>query len=529
MSTVLLLATWLVVSPRGDRVSVAWDHPAEALHVDARTGQVVGKGALPLSDPGYRLDRFAGALQFTGAQPALLKVCREPVAASATPDGRWIFVACLLPEQSALDPHVAARVAVVKTPARTVAASILLPAGSTGVRGIAMTADGRWAFVTHLLARYTVHTSQLEQGWMNTNALSVIDVPRRKLHATVVLDDLDRGAANPWGVAVSPDSKTLFVTHAGTHELSVIDLDGMRKRIAGAPPGEPANRLSFLLGVRSRVRLPGKGPRAVAAGPDSVWVAEYFTRTLVRLNYRAPGLPLRSFRVGEPPPDTEIRRGESLFHDAAPAFQQWQSCSSCHPDGRADGLNWDLLNDGIGNSKNTRSLLNAHRLVGPVMWTGVRPSASYAVHSGMKHILFTEPSEKDLQAIDAWLQSLKPAPGPARGSAAAERGRKLFFSPAVGCAACHPPPLYSDGQLRDVGTHGPYDFAEGPGGARVPQREFKTPSLIEVWRTAPYLHDGRYATLHEVLTKGNHGDRRGRTSHLTPAQINDLVAFLESL
>jgi CxxC motif-containing protein (DUF1111 family) len=190
-------------------------------------------------------------------------------------------------------------------------------------------------------------------------------------------------------------------------------------------------------------------------------------------------------------------------------------------------LNWDLLNDGIGNPENTRSLVNAHRL-GAVMWTGIRPSASYAVHSGMKHILFTEASEADERAVDLWLQSLQPAPGPAAGTAAAERGRKLFFSAEAGCAACHPPPLYTDGLLHDVGTHGPAVFVNAPAG-RTPQREFKTPSLVEVWRTAPYLHDGRYAMLKEAIGSGNHGGRRGRTSRLTPAQIGDLAAFLSSL
>ena len=56
--------------------------------------------------------------------------------------------------------------------------------------------------------------------------------------------------------------------------------------------------------------------------------------------------------LGDDPEMTEERRGEMLFNDATLCFQRWQSCSSCHPDARADGLNWDLINDGIGNPKN---------------------------------------------------------------------------------------------------------------------------------------------------------------------------------
>jgi hypothetical protein len=40
--------------------------------------------------------------------------------------------------------------------------------------------DGRFAYVTHTLGRYQLPTTQLERGWMNTNALSIIDVGRRQ-------------------------------------------------------------------------------------------------------------------------------------------------------------------------------------------------------------------------------------------------------------------------------------------------------------------------------------------------------------
>ena len=52
--------------------------------------------------------------------------------------------------------------------------------------------------------------------------------------------------------------------------------------------------------------------------------------------------------------------------------------STVGPDARADALNWDLLNDGIGNPKNTRSMLHSHRLP-PVMITGIRAKAEDAV------------------------------------------------------------------------------------------------------------------------------------------------------
>jgi cytochrome c peroxidase len=62
-----------------------------------------------------------------------------------------------------------------------------------------------------------------------------------------------------------------------------------------------------------------------------------------------------------------------------------------------------------------------------------------------------------------------------------------------------------------------------------PNDTFYTPTLIETWRTAPYLHDGSAATMREVLTTRNSGDLHGRTSHLKKEQIDDLLEYVLSL
>ena len=53
--------------------------------------------------------------------------------------------------------------------------------------------------MAHILSRYQMPTTQLERGWMNTNAMSVIDVAAKKLLNTVLLDDIDLGAADALG------------------------------------------------------------------------------------------------------------------------------------------------------------------------------------------------------------------------------------------------------------------------------------------------------------------------------------------
>jgi cytochrome c peroxidase len=209
-----------------------------------------------------------------------------------------------------------------------------------------------------------------------------------------------------------------------------------------------------------------------------------------------------------------------LFHDAQLCYQQWQSCASCHPEARVDGLNWDLLNDGLGTPKNTKSMVWAHRTP-PAMSLGVRETAETAVRAGLSHIQFVMRPETDAAAIDAYLKSLEPLPSPywagAEPDARIQRGKRVYEK--AGCQECHAPPLYTSLKACDVGT----------GAAREAGAAFDTPTLVELWRTAPYLHDGRAATLEDVFTRFNPGDRHGKTSHLSAAELEELITFLFSL
>ena len=60
------------------------------------------------------------------------------------------------------------------------------------VRGVAVGPDGRWAFVAHTHGRVNLPTSQLERGWVNTNALTVIDLKQRRRYVTLLLDTVQR-------------------------------------------------------------------------------------------------------------------------------------------------------------------------------------------------------------------------------------------------------------------------------------------------------------------------------------------------
>ena len=479
-------------------------------------------------------------------QIARIPVQREPVAAALTPNGRFLFVNNLIPAGVANRGNIAAVVSVIDTTSNKVITTIELPNGTTALQGICISPDGRYAYAAHILARYTVPTTQLERGWINTNALSIIDVESKQLFDTVLLDDVDNGAANPWAVGCTNDGKKVCVTHAGTDELSIINVTALHDKIRKYHADENNNQgssarqsnygsygtsstsisnipneLSFLYDIRKRIKLCGKGPRALAIIGSNIYVAEYYTDslTLVDINKTA-GIKTTALPLGPTPQLTQIRRGEMLFHDASLCFQHWHSCASCHPGGaRVDALNWDLLNDGLGNPKNTKNLLFAHRTP-PAMITGIRVNAEDAVRAGIRHILFAVRPEEEVNSIDEYLKSLKPVPSPylvkGKLSASAKRGRKIYSK--ASCDSCHKGALHTDLQQHNVGTGDGLDN----------DRKFDTPSLVEAWRTAPYLYDGRAATIEEVIAIYNRDDKHGTTSNLSLKEIEDLSNFVLS-
>ncbi len=479
----------------------------------------------------YVCERFNNRIAFldlaAGKESAGVEVLREPIAADISQDGRWLFVANHNPDGPADVDYVASKISVIDTQTRQVA-TIKLVNGSEGVRGIKLSPDGKYVFATHFMARFLVPTTQLERGWVSTDALSVIRVSDRSLQYTVLLDDVDQGFPNPWAIGFSDDGNSLLITAAGSHELSLIDLPAMTQRIEDEAAGDADgahlnahNNLSFLSGIRRRIQLPGNGPRSMVVDGTTAYVAHYFSDSIDCVDFSNPAaVSVESVELNPGADISQVRQGEIFFNDANLCFQKWLSCATCHPDGRTDALNWDLLNDGIGNPKNVKSMLLAHRTP-RAMALGVRADAEAGVRAGLKYIQFCVRPEEDALAIDAYLKSLTPLPSPylvnGQLSESAVRGKDLFES--MSCVSCHPAPLFTDLQMYEVGTTKGQDVG----------RLCDTPTLVEAWRTAPYLHDGRAATMREVLTTYDHAEILNEASRLSEQQIDDLTEYLLSL
>jgi hypothetical protein len=265
----------------------------------------------------------------------------------------------------------------------------------------------------------------------------------------------------------------------------------------------------------------GKGPTGLALSPDGkrLYMANYYAGAVGVLD-TTRGTLLSVFPLGKQPAPDAARRGEIYFHDATRCFQHWHSCATCHPDGgRVDGLPWDFLRDGIDNGKDVISLVNLPHTP-PYNRLATRPDSRYCIESGVLGSHQVVPDPADVDDLLAYVGSLAAEVNPnlPKFAEAAQRGKTLFEGKAD-CASCHPSPYFTDKRTHNVGVTS----------ANERSARYDTPSLVEAYRTAPYYHDGRAATMREALTEHDTERRHGNLSKLIPTEIDDLIAYVLSL
>ncbi len=481
---------------------------------------------------------------------ARIPVARDPFAVAITPDGSRIVVTNYMPLGKGTDRTLAAEVSLLDAAAMREVARVKLPTGSTMVSGACISPDGRWAYVVHSVCRFDLPITKLERGWVHTYAVSIIDLAAGSRVATLLLDELNRGAADPWAVVVSADGfhETLWISHSGTHQVSIVDVGRIHELLAGNLPAELARlkdgarenvwvRIKndkravdeltgdltalHIAGAIRRVKSGGIGPRGMALSPDGqrLYVANYFSGTVGVLG-TAKGELQSTVALGRQPKPDAVRRGEIYFHDATRCFQHWHSCATCHlDDGRIDGLPWDFLRDGIANGKDVASLIHL-RHTAPHSRRGLRADPRECMQTGVFGSHQVVPERCDVDDLLAYVFSLAPEPNPnlPQLAEAAARGKVLFEGKAQ-CARCHPGPYFTDRKSHDVGLRTSGD----------PDGRYDTPTLVEAYRTAPYYHDGRALSIKEALTEHDPENQHGNLKDLTPKEIDDLVAYVLSL
>jgi YVTN family beta-propeller protein len=344
---------------------------------------------------------------------------------------------------------------------------------------------------------------------------------------------------SPWEAALSPDGKRLYTIYAGTNDMNISDvIDDDYKEIER---------------FGNAVRV-GQNPRAIRVSPDgkTVYVANALDFTVGV--HRAEDMKAQAtVKLCDPPKTPEWVRGKVLFSTANSPMsgRRWIACASCHPDGHSDGRVWHNP-EGLRKTPALFGVAHTH----PLHWSADRDEVQdfeYTIRGrlmqgrglltgALKPKKAFEPVEledelagrsKDLDALAIYTNSfdftLSPhIPAPGKLSEAAQRGKQLFFDKQIACASCHSGPYYTDSSLKkpfnlhDVGTGGD-DSSEKMG------PKYDTPTLLGIYHTAPYLHHGKAKTLKDVLTTCNKDDKHGVTSQLKPEELDNLVAFLQSL
>lgn len=465
-----------------------------------------------------RLDLDSGKVSDLFAQP-------WPDRLALSADGKRLYV-------TANDAGKALLTHVTLTPKFSVDGPRQI-AGASNVRGVVALPGDNGAFVAHQRPRNHLPATQIAQGWVFTNALSkftelglvsaelALKAPQR-----ILLDETNRGYADPSDVVITPDGRRVFVACAGADGVTVIDARQLARFEVKRPEGydfpfsasEAVDDLSASRRYVSARLVTQANPRRLALSGDG--------KTLVVSNHLGDSLTVidadtlkvvRHIPLTTTPPDA-ARRGAILFHSARSTFQGQFSCASCHPNGGSDGLNWDLTRDGVGNFLNTRSLLGVQDTA-PYGWHASSPTLADRVTGTLRTLHQHEPTSAETADLVAFLKTLSPPlPLPVKDAAAVARGKELFFDKAQ-CGKCHRRAAFDDDRPHDLGTRAPGDL----------QAKFDTPSLRGVARTAPYLHDGRAATLAEVFGKHNTGERHGAAHRLNKQELADLLAFLRSL
>ncbi|MFN0122626.1 MAG: discoidin domain-containing protein, partial [Blastocatellia bacterium] len=328
----------------------------------------------------------------------------------------------------------------------------------------------------------------------------------------------------------------LFVALEGSREIAVIDAYGKREIFRAAT---------------------GRAPQGLALSPDGsrLYVNNFMDRTVTVLNtgallsqgqLAAPALATLN-AVATEKLSAQVLQGKRLFYDAADtrlARDAYISCAACHNDGGQDGRVWDLTGFGEG-LRNTIALNGRAAAHGFSHWsgnfdeiqdfegqiralaggTGLLTDAQFNTGTRRQPLGDRKTGiSADLDALAAYVASLGSfAQSPYRASGAlttdAAAGREIFR--AANCAQCHSGAAFTESgaaTLRNIGTIKPSS------GTRLGAAltGIDTPTLRDIWATAPYLHDGSAATLESAV-------RAHVGVSFADADMLKLVAYLQQI
>jgi cytochrome c peroxidase len=414
--------------------------------------------------------------------------------------------------------------------------------------------------------------SSLPQAFVNATAAAALppppDAPDPWMSFKKGAVHLDEAFVQPRALAYRRSTRTLLVASEGTNVLVEVDatlsdpLLGVRHRYPLVRDTEPPFGVPRSGGAPSGVALSADEREAFVFNRSTYDVSVV---TLVPGEGSWDVLPPRSIPLADDDAPAEVGKGRRLFYDATDAtVSGGLGCAGCHPEGRDDGHVWHELvlettdrdaelavflsgpdlsevggwwrkvpprPAGTGYPRQTPMLAGRVGAQGPYGWHGESADLASRITAGFKLHRWGDPptdagaASARAGALIAFLRGgLVPPPRDKRALTAEEQmGKAIFESAATQCAKCHV--AASDYTDRAVVPVGPVPKKQGF--EPEANEAFKTPSLLFVGGTAPYFHDGRFATLEDLVEQN--ADRMGKTSHLGEKERKALVAFLKTL
>jgi len=535
------------LSPKGDILYVtnSWDDTVSV--IDTRSLEVLTTWAVGAEPSSVVEDRTAKHLFVanrisndiavldaqTGAEEKRLAGGRGTSYITPSSDGSRLYVTHVYPNPT---PHRTApesEITVIDVARAVVTERIPLHNIAHGFH-VAFSADGRLGVVAELHPKNLVPLAHLEHSGAFADTLTVFGSDVGK-PVEVPLDELERFAVRPFGVAITPDKSRIYVTCEGSESVTVIDVSRLL-RYVHSHPGSNAQDLSASANyVVTRIAV-GHDPRGVAFTHDarSLLVTNRLDDTIsvidTRTNRVSSTIPLQG-----PKEISILRHGEQTFYTARYSFQGQIGCANCHIDSTFDGLTWDLEPDGFGRDIVDNRPIEDLKDTEPFKWNGGNPNLPTECGPRTEKYFWRSENYDDLTLTDlvVYIRSLTARPNRWRQAdntftASQERGRALFVRdkdkfgnpiPLTNrCAYCHSGPKGTNQKSFDVGTKKPTDNTG----------LLDTPQLTNIAITAPYLHDGSAATLEQIWTVFNPGDKHGRTNDLTKDELNDLIEYLRT-
>lgn len=292
---------------------------------------------------------------------------------------------------------------------------------------------------------------------------------------------------------------------------------------------------------------------------------------LVGMAAEPAGLPALKHPQDNPSTPEKIALGKQLYFDGRLSADGKVSCATCHDPakGFSNGEQFATGVEGKKGGRNSPTVINTayqtfqfwdgragtleQQALGPIqnpIEMNMTLDAVVAKLNGIEgykkqfqQVFGTDvTSEGIARAIAAYERTVLSGDAPydkfkagdkSALSEAAQRGMKLFFGKA-NCSACHSGPNFTDNSFHNIGVAGDDVGREAISKMAGDKGAFKTPTLREIARTAPYMHDGSQKTLEEVVAHYNKGgnshpqlDEEVYALKLTNEQIADIVTFLK--